>query len=365
MTRTVLSRRFLAGIAGVALAALTVAGCSTSTGNGNPAPSGSAGTDLKSLAGSLKFTGATFPGAYYNKALDEFSNVAPDLDVTYQGVGSGQGKKDFGAGLNDFAASDSLVKAGDGPAADSWYYIPTVAAPITVSYNLSGVTGLKLSGPTLAKIMATTIKNWSDPAIAADNTGVTLPNKPIVVAHRSEGSGTTNNFTKFLVAAGGADWTLGTGDSITWPATTQGAQGNGGVAQLIKQSDGAIGYVDFSDAKASDLTFAAVKNADGKYIVPNLVSAAAAADGTTVNADLTYDPINASGAGAYPITSPTWIMVMADQTDAAKGNAIKGFLNYIYADGQQLATSVDYAPLPKTLLGKAKAQVKKITVAAS
>jgi phosphate transport system substrate-binding protein len=140
VTRTVLSRRFLVGIAGVALAALSVAGCSTKADNGNPAPSGSAGTDLKSLAGSLKFTGATFPSAYYNKALDEFSNAAPDLDVTYQGVGSGQGKKDFGAGLNDFAASDSLVKAGDGPAADSWYYIPTVAAPITVSYNLSGVT---------------------------------------------------------------------------------------------------------------------------------------------------------------------------------------------------------------------------------
>src|SRR4029077_14059926 len=132
-TRTVLSRRFLAGIAGVALAALTVAGCSSNTDNGTPAPSGSAGTDLKSLSGTLKFTGATFPATYYNKALDEFSKVAPDLDITFQGVGSGQGKKDFAATLNHFAASDSLVKAGDGPATDSWYYIPTVAAPITVS----------------------------------------------------------------------------------------------------------------------------------------------------------------------------------------------------------------------------------------
>ena len=361
MTRTVLSRRFLAGIAGVALAALTVAGCSTSTGNGNPAPSGSAGTDLKSLAGSLKFTGATFPGAYYNKALDEFSNVAPDLDVTYQGVGSGQGKKDFGAGLNDFAASDSLVKAGDGPAADSWYYIPTVAAPITVSYNLSGVTGLKLSGPTLAKIMATTIKNWNDPAIAADNTGVTLPNKPIVVAHRSEGSGTTNNFTKFLVAAGGADWTLGTGDSITWPATTQGAQGNGGVAQLIKQSDGAIGYVDFSDAKAAGLTFASIKNKDGQFVAPTVDGAKAAVAGATLGDDLTYNPTFTAGATAYPITAPTYLLVHRTYADPKIRTNVKAFVTWLLTDGAKFAGDVNFASLPADFQTKAVAQVAKIS----
>jgi len=361
VTRTVLSRRFLAGIAGVALAALTVAGCSTSTGNGNPAPSGSAGTDLKSLAGSLKFTGATFPGAYYNKALDEFSNVAPDLDVTYQGVGSGQGKKDFGAGLNDFAASDSLVKAGDGPAADSWYYIPTVAAPITVSYNLSGVTGLKLSGPTLAKIMATTIKNWSDPAIAADNTGVTLPNKPIIVAHRSEGSGTTNNFTKFLVAAGGADWTLGTGDSITWPATTQGAQGNGGVAQLIKQSDGAIGYVDFSDAKAAGLTFASIKNKDGQFVAPTVDGAKAAVAGATLNDDLTYNPTLTAGATAYPITAPTYLLVHRTYADPKIRANVKAFVTWLLTDGAKFAGDVNFASLPADFQTKAVAQVAKIS----
>jgi phosphate transport system substrate-binding protein len=357
----VLSRRFLVGIAGVALAALSVAGCSTKADNGNPAPSGSAGTDLKSLAGSLKFTGATFPSAYYNKALDEFSNAAPDLDVTYQGVGSGQGKKDFGAGLNDFAASDSLVKAGDGPAADSWYYIPTVAAPITVSYNLSGVTGLKLSGPTLAKIMATTIKTWNDPAIVAENAGVTLPAKPIVVAHRSEGSGTTNNFTKFLVAAGGADWTLGTGDSITWPATTQGAQGNGGVAQLIKQSDGAIGYVDFSDAKAAGLTFASIKNKDGQFVAPSVDGAKAAVAGATVNDDLTYNPIFTAGATAYPITAPTYLLVHRTYADPKTRTNVKAFVKWLLTDGSKFAGDVNFASLPTDLQAKAVAQVDKIS----
>ena len=137
------------------------------------------------------------------------------------------------------------------------------------------------------------------------------------------------------------------------------------MAKLVKDTDGAVGYVDFSDANASDLTYAAIKNSAGKFIKPSLASAAAAAQGASVNADLTYDPINADGAAAYPITSPTWIIVYTDQTDAAKGNAIKGFLNYIYTDGQKLAPSVDYAPLPKGLLKQAKAQVKKITVPAS
>ena len=361
MTRTVLSRRFLAGIAGVALAALTVAGCSTSTGSGNPAPSGSAGTDLKSLSGSLKFTGATFPGAYYNKALDEFSNAAPSLDVTYQGVGSGQGKKDFGANLNDFAASDSLVKDGDGPAANSWYYVPTVAAPITVSYNLSGVTGLKLSGSTLAKIMATTIKNWNDPAIAADNAGTTLPNKPIVVAHRSDGSGTTNNFTKFLVAAGGTDWTLGSGDAITWPATTQGAQGNGGVAQLIKQTDGAVGYVDFADAKAAGLTFASIKNKDGQFVAPTVDGAKAAVAGATVNDDATYNPTFTPGATAYPITAPTYLLLHRTYSDAAKRANVKAFVKWLLTDGAKFAGDVNFASLPADLQTKALAQVDKVS----
>jgi phosphate transport system substrate-binding protein len=224
------------------------------------------------------------------------------------------------------------------------------------------VKGLKLSADTIAKIFSGAVTTWNDPAIATDNPKAKLPSTKITVVHRSDSSGTTANFTSFLVKAAPTSWTLGTGSTVSWPSGTQGATGNGGVANLVKTTDGAIGYVDFSDANASDLTFAAVKNSSGKFIVPNLVSAEGAAAGATINADLTYDPINATGAGAYPITSPTWVLVYANQTDANKGAAMKAFLNYIYKQGQQLATSVDYAPLPKALLKQAKAQVNKIVV---
>jgi phosphate transport system substrate-binding protein len=361
VTRTVVSRRLLAGIAGVAIAALTIAGCSTKTDTNTTPTTSSTPNPYAGLTGDLKFTGATFPAAFYNKALDEFAKVAPDLNLTFTGVGSGQGKKDFGSNLNDFAASDSLVKATDGPAPDSWYYVPTVAAPITVSYNLSGVTGLKLSQATLAKIFGAKITNWNDPAIAADNAGVTLPSKPIVVVHRSDGSGTTNNFTKYLVAVGGTDWTLGTGDTVAWPATTQSAQGNGGVAQLIKSSDGAIGYVDFADAKGAGLVFASIKNKDGQFVAPTVDGATAAIAGATVADDLSYNPLNAPGAAAYPITAPTYLLLHRSYSDAAKGKNVKAFAKWLLTDGQALAAGVNFAKLPDTLQQKALAQVDKVT----
>ena len=233
------------------LAALTLAGCATSGNTPDAERHPPATNEFASLSGTLNASGASFPNAYYQAALDEFEEVAPDLVITYRSTGSGTGKKEFGSGLTDFAGTDSTVKDGDGPAAGSFLYIPTVAAPITVSYNLSGVDKLQLSPDTLAKIFQRDIKTWNDPAIAADNPGVTLPDKPITVVHRSDGSGTTNNFTKYLVKAGGADWKLGSGDTVAWPADTQGGDKNTGVAQLIKQTDGAIGYVDFADATAA------------------------------------------------------------------------------------------------------------------
>jgi phosphate transport system substrate-binding protein len=152
---------------------------------------------------------------------------------------------------------------------------------------------------------------------------------------------------------------------VNWPASTQGAEKNSGVAAAVKAANGAIGYVDLADAANAGLSTASVKNAAGKFVEPKLPGASAALAGATVNADLTYDPINASGDTAYPITSPTWIIVYQDQTDAAKGAAIKAFLNFIYADGQKLAPTIDYAGLPKSLLKLAKAQVNKIVVPAA
>ena len=359
MNRNVVSRRALVGIA---LAALALAGCG---GNSNDTPStgsASGGSEYASLSGDLKASGSSFTNAYIQKALDEFANVAPDLNIIYNSTGSGTGKKEFGSGLTDFAGTDSAVKAGDGPAPGTFLYVPTVAAPITVSYNLSGVDNLQLSGETLGKIFSRTVKKWNDPAIAADNAGVSLPDKNIVVAHRSDGSGTTSNFTKYLVKAAPTSWKLGSGDTVAWPADTQGGDKNTGVAQIIKQSDGAIGYVDFSDAVASKLTFASLKNKDGKFVKPTLAGATAALTGATVKDDLTYDPLDAPGADAYPITSPTYLLAKTKYDDATKGKNVKAFMKWLLSDGQQYAESVNYSKLPTDLQQKALAQIDKIQV---
>jgi phosphate transport system substrate-binding protein len=221
---------------------------------------------------------------------------------------------------------------------------------------------LQLSPDTLAGIFQGEIKKWDDAKIKADNPDATLPSTDITVAHRSDGSGTTANFTKYLTVAATAAWKLGTDKTVAWPSGQQAGNGNAGVAQIVKGTDGAIGYVDLSDAKASGLVFASIKNADGKYVAPTLDGATAALEGATVNADLTYDPLNAPGAKSYPITAPTYILVYTTQSDQAVGDALKGFLNYIYGAGQDLASQVDFAKLPADLLSKAKAQVDTITV---
>lgn len=325
-------------------------GTSSST---KPAPALAAAT----LAGS----GATFPQAYYETVIQEFKTAQPAVTVTYGGGGSGKGQTDLQAGLVQWAGSDSTVKPEDvskfqGP----FLYFPTVAAPITVSYNLSSVKGLQLSPETLAKIFEGQITKWNDPAIATDNPKATLPATAITVAHRSDGSGTTANFTKYLVGAAGTAWTLGSDKVVNWPTGQQAGNGNGGVAQIVEATDGAIGYVDYSDAKAAGLVFAAIKNKSGKYVAPSVDSATAALAGSTVNADLTYDPLNASGADAYPITAPTYILIYTAQSDANVAAALKGFMNYIYGAGQTLAPTVDFAPLPSDILSKAKAQVSQI-----
>jgi phosphate transport system substrate-binding protein len=322
----------------------------------------------KLASATLNGDGSTFQLGFNQVVIGAFKPVQKAVTINYQGNGSGAGRTDFVNGVVQFAGTDAPYKTTDPQPPSPFLYFPTVVAPITVSYNVSGVSGvsgLKLSGDTIAKIFEGQVTTWNDAAIKADNPKAKLPSTKITVVHRSDSSGTTANFTNFLTKAAPTAWTLGTGSTVSWPAGTQGATGNSGVASLVKSADGAIGYVDFSDATASNLRFAAVKNSSGKFVTPNLKSAAAAAQGATINANLTYDPINATGPAAYPITSPTWILVSTTQTDANKGAAIKAFLNFIYTDGQKLASSVDYAPLPKALLKQAKAQVNKIVVPAS
>lgn len=264
----------------------------------------------------------------------------------------------------DFAGSDGLVKPEDVSKfkGGEFLYVPTIAAPITVSYNLDGVEDVKLDAATIAKIFQGEIKQWNDAAIKALNAGVDLPATTITVVHRSDSSGTTENFTRYLVAAAPDAWKLGSGSTVEWPADTQGGNGNTGVAQTVKSSDGAIGYVDLSDAKASGLRFALLRNKAGKFVKAEVAGATAALEGVTPNADLSYNPLNADGDDAYPITAPTWILLYRNQTDRAKADALKSFLTFLLNDGQELAPDIDYAPLPDSFRDKALAQLDKIVL---
>ena len=345
-------------MAALAILGLVASACGGSSDSSNT-PSDST-YDYASLSGTLNGSGATFPKAFYEEAIAGFAGVAKGVTVNYNAVGSGQGKKDLAAGTSDWAGTDSLVSDADkatfkGP----FLYFPTVAAPITVSYNLSGVKSLDLSAATLAKIFMGTITTWNDPAIAAENAGVTLPNTAITVAVRSDGSGTTSNFSKFLAAAAPEAFTITAGDTVAWPKS-QAAKGNAGVAQLVKSTNGAIGYVDLSDAIASGLTFASIGNKDGKFVQPTLEGASAALAGAKINPDLTYSALNASGADAYPITAGTYIIVYSTISDAGKAAAIRGWLNYVLTEGQTLAPEVDFAPLPTSLRDQAIAQIASI-----
>jgi phosphate transport system substrate-binding protein len=345
------------------LALLAVFGMVAAACGGSDSDSGAkpaAGYDYASLTGTLNGSGATFPKAFYEEAIAGFADTAKGVTVNYNAVGSGQGKKDLAAGTSDWAGTDSLVADADkatfkGP----FLYFPTVAAPITVSYNLSGVKSLNLSAATLAKIFAGSVTTWNDPAIAADNAGVSLPSTKITVAVRSDGSGTTSNFSKYLAAAAPESFTLTAGDTVAWP-NAQSAKGNTGVAQIVKTTSGAIGYVDLSDALASGLTFASIGNKDGMFVQPTLEGASAALAGATINADLTYSALNASGADTYPITASTYVIVYTSISDPTQASAIRGWLNYLLTEGQTLAPEVDFAPLPTALRDRALAQIASI-----
>jgi len=370
------SRRRTGAVVGILALSLIGAACSSSSTKDTTAESSTtvaegttttvAGLDYSKLSGSLVASGATFPKSFYDEAIANLATTAPNLTVEYGGGGSGKGRSDLQEKVVDFAGTDGVVKAEDIAkfTGGEFVYVPTVIAPITMSYNLPGVDTLQLSPATIAGIYQLTITNWNDAAIAADNPGVTLPDQAIVAARRADGSGTTENFTKFLKAAVGPDaggtWALGSGSTVEWPAGTQAGDGNSGVAQLVKSTTGAIGYVDLSDAKANGLTAASVKNKAGKFVAPTLEGASAAAEGATIKDDLTYFLGWADGDAAYPIAAQTWIIAYTTQADPAKAEAIRGFLTYLLNEGQTLAPTIDFAPLPESLRLKAIENIAKI-----
>ena len=363
-------RSRLLGGAVVAVFGLVLAACGSSSksssSNTTAAAGGATTTTVKLAPATLNGSGSTFQLAFNQQAIQEFAQKNPGITINYAGGGSTQGLTQLASKVTDFAGTDTPItdytKYGGETAV---LYFPTVVAPITLSYNLSGVSKLTLTASTAAKIFSGKITTWNDPAIKSDNPGVSLPGTKITPVHRSDGSGTTKNFTQYLSKAAPADWTYPS--STTFPSGLSGGTGNGnpGVAQTVKSTPGAIGYVDYSTATSSNLSLATIVNAAGKPIQPTLEGASAAVANITANPNLTYDPTDASGANAYPITSPTWIVIYKNQPDKAKGEALKAWLNYILTTGQTTtAQAAGYAPLQGDLLKKAQDQLNEIVIPA-
>jgi phosphate transport system substrate-binding protein len=310
----------------------------------------------------LNGAGSSFQMPFQQAASEAFQKADPNVRINYAGGGSGRGRQQLADMVVDFAGTDApyhpedLAKVKGGPV----LYFPLLLGPVTVSYRLDGVPTLRLSSATIAKIFQRQVTKWNSPAIGADNPGVKLPSTDIVVARRSDGSGTTENFTRYLEVAAPGAWALKSGATVEWPADTIAGSGNGGVAQIVKSTNGAVGYVDLSDAKAAGLSFASVKNASGNFVEPTVATATAAGQGVDVQNNLVFSAINSRADASYPITYQTWIIVYAKQPDAAKAAALKAYIKYLLTDGQKLLPELDYAPLPDTLQNRTLAQLEAI-----
>jgi phosphate transport system substrate-binding protein len=363
-----LRRRRQVTTAGLAVCAVALAACSSSSSSSSSStsttsPSSGTSSSSAAVSGTLNGSGSTFQLTFQQEAIQSFKSVQSGMTVNYNGVGSGTGRSNLAAGTVNFAGSDSTIPASEASTfKGTVLYFPVVIGPITVSYNLTGLSKpLQLSAPTIADIFEAKITTWNNSAIATDNPGVTLPSTAITICRRSDSSGTTQNFSEFLLKAAPSVWTLGSSSTIKWPANSRGGAGNGGVASCIKSTSGAVGYVDYADAKATGLTFASVKNSSGTYIAPSPASATAAADSVTPAANLTFSAIWASGAQAYPITYQSWDLVYETQPNANDAAMLKAYIGYLLGPGQQLLPTLGYAPLPSSLDSMATAQLSKIT----
>ncbi len=358
--------------AAVVATALSLAACSSSssssapsTGGSGAATSASSSASTSTASGTIKAAGSTFQTNFQQTAISAFKSVSPNITVDYASVGSGSGRADLYANTVLFAGSDSPVPAKEAskvPAGKTILYFPVQVGPIALAYNLPGITGLKLDATVLAGIFQGTIKTWNDPAIKALNSGMSLPGTTITLAVRSDGSGTTQNFSQYLVDAAGSAWKLGTASTITWPSTARAGAGGSAVAQIVKTTTGAIGYVDFSTATAAGLHAASIKNSAGDYVAPSTASATAAASHVTPKADLTFAAADEPGADSYPVTYQSWDLVYSVQPSANDVALLKAYLGYLLSStGQALLTPLNLAPLPASLDSAAVAQLSKIT----
>jgi len=375
----------------LAFAAAMVFGACTTTGASPSAPAGAASqapaaTSNESTASSaaamtapepasaaitLQGAGATFPTPLYTKWFEDYSAKYANVKVDYQSIGSGGGIKAITQQTVDFGASDAPMKDTEIaalPAGTKLLHVPTALGAVVVIFNLQGVTDLNLDADNVAGIFLGKIKKWNDPAIAANNGGATLPDKDILVVHRSDASGTTNAFTTYLDRIS-PDWhtAVGAGKDVKWP-TGVGAQGNDGVAAGVKQTDGAVGYAELQYAVQASLASAKIKNADGQFVAGSTDGVTAAAETAAVAfpADFRQAPIiNGKGATAYPIASYTYLLVYQDQQDADKGKTLVAFMYWALTDGQAEENALGYAPLPKPVQDKALAELHQFTTGGS
>lgn len=317
----------------------------------------------------LNGAGSSFDNPLFSKAFAEYTNENPGVQVNYQSVGSGAGIQQLTEKTVDFGATDApmtddqLTTAGG---ADAVVHIPVTLGAVAVTYNLPDLTApLNIDGDTLAKIFLGTITKWNDPAIAALNSSVSLPDTDIAVVHRSDGSGTTNIFSAYLSTVS-ADWKsqVGEGLSIDWP-TGIGAKGSDGVAGQVQQLEGGITYVELSYAQQNNIATANVENSSGAFVAPSAVGATACANAaaSTLPDDLRILIAGCTGDDAtiYPISGFSWVVLYKDQSDATRGQALVDVLGWLITDGQQYGADLSYAPLPATVVAKAQQALATVT----
>jgi phosphate transport system substrate-binding protein len=347
---------------------LLIAACGGTPTGTNPS-TGGPGVPTPAAA-SLTGAGATFPAPFYSAAFYAYNQKFSQVTVNYQSVGSGAGIQQLTKRTVDFGASDvpmsatELIAAGG---ADNVVQIATTLGTESLAYNLQGVSSgqLKLTPDTIAGIFLGKIKKWNDAALAADNSGVSLPNQAITVVHRSDGSGTTYIFTDYLSSVS-ADWKSGPGQgkSVNWPVG-QGAKGNEAVATTIKQTPGAIGYVELAYVLQTGMSQAKLKNKDGNFVIPSEAGATAAAKQFPDVTPQQFSIVNAPGKDSAPITGFSWLMLYKDQADKTKGTALVDLLDWLVTDGQQYGSNTHYAKLPSNIVKNDITSLKTVTSAGS
>ena len=362
--------RLIALIATALALALVVAACGssskTTTGSGGSSGGSSGSSSSSSGSGTINGAGSTLAAPIYQQWGSTLKGQG--LTVNFNPVGSGAGQTQLEAATVDFAGSDPSLKPSDvAKMKGAVLQFPVAAGAITVSYNLSGIkSGLKLDGPTISKIFSGQIKTWNDPAIKSLNPGMSLPSSNITVVHRSDSSGTTQGFTTFLSDTD-PTWksSVGEGKDVKW-STGTGAKGNSGVAAVVHQTAGAIGYVEQAYALENNFTYAAVKNSAGSYVLPSIPNTSAAFLGIEIPPDLGISTINSPNPGAYPIVSQTFVDAYKDPckdggASSGTAGALKKFLTYAFGAGQQTlgqgSNQLPYAPLPSSLADKDNTQL--------